>query len=163
MVKIIPLESHHLEELRKWRNDKKVWKHFTNSRFINEIEQKDWFEIQARDKAKEYFVILEKDKFIGSVWIDEWDKINRSCRIGIFIIPPAQGKGYAYGVLKESMDYLFNDLSLHRIWLFVMENNKPAIKLYEKLGFKKEGVQKDAVFRDGEYKNYLMMGVIEEV
>ena len=161
MVKIIPLESKHLEELRKWRNDKNIWKYFTNSRFINEIEQEDWFKTQARDKAKEYFVVLEKDKFVGSVWFDEWDKINGGCRVGVFIIPPAQRKGFAYKVLKQFINYLFDNLRLHRVWLLVMKDNKPAIKLYEKLGFKKEGVQKDAIFRNGKYINYLMMGVLK--
>ena len=52
---------------------------------------------------------------------------------------------------------------LHRIGLHVVADNKIAVRLYEKFGFKVEGVLKDAYFgEDGRYHNELAMGLIFE-
>lgn len=50
---------------------------------------------------------------------------------------------------------------LHRIGLSVIADNKPAIRLYQKVGFKIEGVMKDSYFgEDGKYHDELEMGLI---
>ncbi|MDH5481362.1 MAG: GNAT family N-acetyltransferase [Candidatus Bathyarchaeota archaeon] len=50
---------------------------------------------------------------------------------------------------------------LHRIGLSVIADNKPAIRLYKKLGFKIEGVMKDTYFgEDAKYHDELIMGLI---
>jgi RimJ/RimL family protein N-acetyltransferase len=50
---------------------------------------------------------------------------------------------------------------LHRIGLSVIVDNKRAINLYRKFGFKIEGVMKDAYFgEDGKYHDELVMGLL---
>ncbi|HVO36818.1 MAG TPA: GNAT family N-acetyltransferase [Candidatus Acidoferrum sp.] len=52
---------------------------------------------------------------------------------------------------------------LHRISLHVVADNKLAVRLYEKFGFKIEGVLKDSYFgEDGKYYDELAMGLILE-
>lgn len=51
---------------------------------------------------------------------------------------------------------------LTRIELTVREHNKAAIALYEKYGFIKEGVHKNAVRIDGEYENHIFMALLFE-
>ena len=52
---------------------------------------------------------------------------------------------------------------LHKIGLHVVLDNKNAIHLYEKLGFKTEGVIRDSyVGEDGRYHDQLAMGLILE-
>lgn len=52
---------------------------------------------------------------------------------------------------------------LHRIGLQVVVDNKHAIHLYQKMGFKVEGVMKDAYFgEDGKHHDMLVMGLLLE-
>jgi ribosomal protein S18 acetylase RimI-like enzyme len=44
--------------------------------------------------------------------------------------------------------------------LTVRENNTGAIKLYNKIGFETEGVQRHAVQVDGAYENLILMAVL---
>jgi RimJ/RimL family protein N-acetyltransferase len=52
---------------------------------------------------------------------------------------------------------------LHRVGLTVVAENARAVRLYEKFGFKVEGVLKDAYFgEDGKYHDELAMALILE-
>ncbi len=56
---------------------------------------------------------------------------------------------------------LAKEEGLHRVGLHVIADNKGAIHLYHKLGFKIEGIMKDAyVGEDGKYHDELVMGLI---
>ena len=57
--------------------------------------------------------------------------------------------------------YAFETLNLNRVWLHVYEDNKGAIRAYEKVGFKTEGVLRQDSFRRGRYGNTVMMGILE--
>lgn len=157
---IKPLERQHIHLLRKARNDWNVRQHFGNAKMINEIAQEAWFEAMSKDWTKQCFVIEKEGEFVGSVWFDEWDITNRSCRAGIFVIPKFQRRGIGTKAFGQFIEYLTNELNTHRIWLLVLTNNSKAVSLYKKLGFKEEGTQREAVYRNGKYSNYLMMSIL---
>ena len=56
----------------------------------------------------------------------------------------------------------FDVLNLHRIELHVYEFLERAIHVYEKLGFKKSGVRREASYIAGEYRNDLVMDILEK-
>ena len=49
---------------------------------------------------------------------------------------------------------------LTRIELTVREHNSRAIALYEKIGFVREGLHRNAVRIDGEYENHISMALL---
>jgi len=100
-------------------------------------------------------------KFIGILRADEYDRTNRSIRIGVDIDKSERNKGYGTEAMKAFMDYLFKHLNIHMIWLLVAESNLPAIKLYAKVGFKRKGVNRQALFRDGKWINYELWNILE--
>jgi len=57
---------------------------------------------------------------------------------------------------------MFNFLNLNRIELTTLADNKKSQNLYEKLGFKKIGIMREASFdsRDGTYSNVLYMDLL---
>ena len=59
------------------------------------------------------------------------------------------------------LDHAFNQLDLHRVFLFVLDFNPRAIRAYEKVGFKKEGVFREHGYRNGEYCDDHVMGILE--
>ena len=54
----------------------------------------------------------------------------------------------------------FRDLNLSRIALNVFSDNLPAIGAYEKVGFRREGSLRKAVFVDGSYRDVIIMGLL---
>jgi RimJ/RimL family protein N-acetyltransferase len=74
-----------------------------------------------------------------------------------------QGKGYGKKALAELLEYGFKTLKLHRLQLNVIAFNTPAIALYEKAGFIKEGTMKEFVLRDGKrYDLYMYAKLITD-
>ena len=58
--------------------------------------------------------------------------------------------------------YAFRTLNLNRIWLHVFEFNERALRAYEKVGFVREGVLRQDVFREGRYWNTVVMGILRD-
>ncbi len=163
-LNIIPLEVRHLKDLRKMRNDFSTWYWLTDPSPINEINQNQWFGNVSQNPKKMYFAIEDNrvDSFIGMIRSDEWDRVNRSVRIGIDIATKFRKKGYGTEAFQAFIDYLFLHQNMNRIWFFVVADNKPARGLYKKIGFKQEGIQRKAIYRDGKYHNYVMMSLLAE-
>lgn len=160
-VNIISLAHKHLESLRAIRTDPKTYMFLGNIAPINEAMQLDWFNKISLDPTCFYLAIVtKKGQFAGIIRADEWDKINRSIRIGIDIVPKYRRLGFAYEAYQLLIKYIFHQLGLNRIWLLVLENNLPALALYKKLGFKKEGRQRQAIFRNNQFYDYLMLSLL---
>lgn len=77
--------------------------------------------------------------------------------LGMVVRDDWQGKGVGTALMEAGIDLAENWLNLRRIELEVFVDNTPAIKLYEKWGFKIEGTLQDYAFRDGEYVDTYIM------
>lgn len=162
-ISLIPLKKNHLEDVRKIRNDSTTNYFLTMIAPINEYMQDEWFKSLCLDGSKMYFIIEDHQaNVVGLIRCDEWDKINRSIRVGIDISPRYRRKGYATEAYRLLIPYLFNHLSIHRVWLLVIDFNTSARSLYTKLGFREEGVQRKAIYRKGQFCDYIMMSLLKE-
>lgn len=56
--------------------------------------------------------------------------------------------------------YAFYELNLHRVGLDVIGNNTPAIRSYTAVGFQEEGRMREAVYRDGQRYDRIMMSIL---
>lgn len=92
----------------------------------------------------------EESKIIGVAGYYDIIKDNQVATLFIGIGDKSQqGKGYGKKSLECLLNYGFETLNLHRIQLNVISFNAPAIALYERAGFQKEGIMKDFLLRDG--------------
>jgi RimJ/RimL family protein N-acetyltransferase len=102
----------------------------------------------------------EDDSLIGFVALDvNWANQNGFLAIGIGE-PTAWGKGYGTEAMTLLLNYAFNELSLHRVGLNVISTNERAIALYEKLGFVREGSQREWGIRDGRRFDLVYYGIL---
>jgi RimJ/RimL family protein N-acetyltransferase len=68
---------------------------------------------------------------------------------GVYVTPSAQGGGVGTALLTFALDYARDTLGIRRINLSVNTQNRAAIALYEKLGFKTFGVEECYLVVDG--------------
>jgi len=77
----------------------------------------------------------------------------------IVVAVPERGLGRR--MLKELMRITFRELGAHRFYLDVYEDNARARHVYESLGFRYEGVMREAANRDGHWCNLHLMSILE--
>ena len=140
--------------------------------FLNSVRQRAWFESLSNSDTRAYFVLETAVEPIGEtaselswervgiVRVTDIDRINRSMCVGGDITPQRRGRGLGRTMYSLILKLAFDCWNLHRVWLLVLANNTRAMHLYEQVGFVKEGVHRDAVFKDGKYVDYILMGML---
>jgi RimJ/RimL family protein N-acetyltransferase len=104
---------------------------------------------------------LESDELLGLIFLDGILWSNRTAWIALaFGEEQNRGKGYGYEAMQLLLRFAFHELNLHRVQLSVFEYNIRAIKLYEKLGFVREGAQREFLQRDGRRYALIFYGLL---
>lgn len=148
-----------------WLNDKEVCKYNSHGEieyteqmaleFINSLEN---------DKSKEVYAIYLKENniHIGNISIQQIDKRNNKAEIAyLFGEKQYWGQGYAKEASKIILKRVFEELNLHRIYFGTHIENIPMQKLGESLGFVQEGIEKDAQFKNGNYNDIVIYGLVK--
>lgn len=147
----------------KWRNSPSVRIFFIHQEEITEKEHLDWIKNKVETGLVKQFIIcsVDDDKPIGSVYFSNIDYKNSKAEYGIFIgenDAKYAGCGTEAGIL--AVEYAFNVMKIHKIYLRVFADNIRAIKSYEKIGFVTEGFFKDDVIIKGKFADIVFMGII---
>lgn len=150
----------------KWLNDPEVCKYNSHGekKYTKEMAE-DFIKSLQRDEAKEVYAVYlrENGKHIGNISLQQISHKNRNAEIAyLFGEKEYWGKGYAKEASDKLLDRAFKELELHRIYFGTHIENLPMQKLGKKLGFVKEGVLKDAQFKNGKFNDIVVYGKIEE-
>ena len=83
---------------------------------------------------------------------------HRSVEIKRLVVGvPNQGLGRR--LLTEVAERTFGEYRAHRLFLDVFVTNDRARHVYETFGFRKEGIMRDAIYRDGAYHSLVLMSL----
>jgi putative acetyltransferase len=100
------------------------------------------------------FVACVDGKVVGSLGLSALARSPRRQHVGelgIVIHDQWQGQGIGSALMDAATNLADRWLNLTRLELTVYIDNRPAIKLYEKVGFEVEGTLRQYAFRDGEF------------
>ena len=165
-VRIRAVEQTDLDEIMKWVNDPEVIDNLLMRYPVSRYLEEKWLEkaldtSNIRDKA---FSIETKDGvYLGGIGLHKINWENRSAEVGIVIGKKEYwGKGYGTDAMLAILEFAFNHMNLHRVYLEVYDFNTRGIRSYEKCGFKKEGALRDDRFSRGKYHDTIIMGILKE-
>lgn len=133
---------------------------------LNEIQLEKYLQNANSVGAEKlvYKVInKETNTVIGHICLGQIDRKNKSARIGKVLVGDKNGRGKGIGqeMIKEILKIAFDQLQLHRVSLGVFDFNISAISCYEKVGFIKEGLQREVRKKGDEYWNLWEMSILE--
>jgi ribosomal-protein-alanine N-acetyltransferase len=115
----------------------------------------------ARKKTFSFAIIEKKsEKLIGSVSVKLSSNLALG-ELGYWLGRDYWGKGYMKEALRLAVGFAFGELRLHRVFAHVFSENVRSSKLLERLGFKREGVLREAVFKAGKWHDYEVFSVLE--
>ena len=119
-------------------------------KFTLEDAQK-WY----KEKHPSYLKIIFDGVDIGYVRLT--NDYNDNLYVGVDISPEYTGKGYGYQTYIELLPLLFNYFAIDKVYLEVLSTNERAIHLYEKIGFKVDGIKKAEVLKKDTYVDSIIM------
>lgn len=154
-----------IEKFTEWMNDFEVTDYIGRTDQITTlIGEKEWLENSAKNTDNRDFDIVElnSNKLIGTIGLGQFNWVNRSSVLGIFIgDEDFRGNGYGTEAINLLLEYGFKYLNLHSIKLDLLTINERAHKCYLKCGFKDTGCSRDAIFLNGKYYDELHMDILE--
>lgn len=116
------------------------------------------------DPTKLQFTITLKpeDRPIGKIYISRINRAEDSMDITRIYIadPQLRGKGYGEEALRMVLQYAFINLHMERVTIDHFEKNKAAAALYDKIGFKNEGLMRNAGKKNGRYVNLQLKSML---
>lgn len=160
------MEPEDMEMLREMTNDPEIERMVGGWSFpISKVEQTKWYENAVTDKRNLRFIIevRETQEPIGMLNLVDIDWKNRSAFHGIKMKNDApKGKGYATDAVMALEWYAFEELQLNRLDGSCIVYNIASQKLYDKCGFKVEGIRRKAIYREGQYFDQQYTGILRE-
>jgi RimJ/RimL family protein N-acetyltransferase len=139
-----------------------------NSAFhpVSELDHEAWVAAMMNKRSDLVIFVIEDSSNAAAIGTCQLLNINwrhRSAELQIRIgNASSRGRGLGTEAVRLLCQFAFADLNLHRIYLHVFANNARAIGAYEKAGFVREGLLRDAAHIDGQWVDIVPMGLIRE-
>lgn len=146
------LREENLHQYLQWRNDERIFKWCRQFDLITEREHQAWFEKIQTDPSTRMYEMLDSVnlRLIGVCGLTSVDHKNQSAEFSLYVEPDFQGCGAGSKALKLLVKHGFENLNLNHIFGETFEDN-PAAKVFEKLGFTKEGTRRQFYNRRGKF------------
>jgi RimJ/RimL family protein N-acetyltransferase len=128
-----------------------------------EIER--WAATRSDQDDRIDLAIVEREagRWLGEVVVNDWDPDDRCCGFRIALSRSARNLGYGTEATRLMVEYVFDvidDPPVNRIELEVFAFNPRAIHVYERVGFRREGVRRQALRWDGAYVDAVGMSIV---
>lgn len=164
LVRLRTMEPDDAERLHGWINDPEVREHLAARYPMSMANEAEWVEsAKTIGYADARFAVesIGEGRHIGSLDIRTIGPENRRGELGLMIGDKSVwGQGYGVDMVRTGCRFGFDEMNLHRIELWVLGDNERAIHVYEKVGFVREGVARQAWFKGGRYLDMVLMGML---
>lgn len=160
-----PLERADAPLCAAWLNHPEVRRHLLRHRPVDQRSEEDFLDgiRQSEHDVVVGIALAEGDRLIGMTGLHQIHARDRGAMFGLCIGAVDEwGRGRGTEATRLMVGYAFDTLNLHRVWLHVQEDNAAGIRAYEKVGFRREGVLRQASFHDGRYWDVITMGLLRE-
>ena len=163
-VYLSPISTADIDIFMKWINDSEIAQ-TTNfyTQVISLVQEKEIVEALAKNGNTFSIVMQENDKIIGTCSFSNINETNRVAEIGIIIgEKECHNKGYGTEAVNLLLQFGFENRNYNNIYLHVHSFNERAIACYEKAGFKRQGVCREAIIHGNKKYDRLYMDILAD-
>ncbi|WPM32353.1 UDP-4-amino-4,6-dideoxy-N-acetyl-beta-L-altrosamine N-acetyltransferase [Hydrogenobacter sp. T-2] len=158
----VNLNEEEIEMVRRWRNHPEVRRWMYTDHEISKEEHLSFIETLRHDKRNFYYLVYKVDKAVGVLSLTKVDFRNCNAYFGIYANPEEKIHGAGLILEKSAISLAFDVAQLHTLKLEVIEDNERVINFHKRMGFEEEGRLKEFVFKDGRWKDVIVMGIIKK-
>lgn len=153
-VRLRAIETEDLPLMVAWRNDPSASVYFYEWEPLSLDMQKGWVETLLQNKDEKLWIIetVRDRKPVGTIGLSHIDWRNRKVELSrVLVVSEERGTGVGREALCMMIRYVFDHLNMNRFYCDTFADNKRAVEFYEKLGFTKEAIYREHIYRNGRY------------
>lgn len=165
-IEIVPFSEKYIMDKVNWYNNEAITKFLHYEEKFTYEGTYAWLEKIKEDNTRyENVIEINEDNNkipIGIIGLFNIDLKNK--KAGFYITignVQYQGKGYAYKATIKFLEDCFKKYDLEKIYLYTDYENEKAIKLYERVGFKREGLLRKELYYKGRYIDRYYYGLLK--
>lgn len=162
-IEFLEIEEKHLETIRKWRNADEVRRYMYTDQEIGIEQQKKWFAKILERNEEKHWIVECNDKLVGMVNLKRIDNLNHTAEWA-FYLGELESRGTGIGILIEFklLELVFEKMGLHKLNCSVLDFNAVVVDLHKKFGFTEEGRLRQQIFKNGRYRDVVLLGMLAE-
>ena len=109
-----------------------------------------------------FFAVCElgDDRFVGTTWLKELNLMHANAELAIFMDRDHIGGGWGADAQRTLLRFAFGVVGLERVYLTAFTGNVRAIRSYEKIGFRHEGVMRHSWRGLGGFQDGVLMSLL---
>jgi RimJ/RimL family protein N-acetyltransferase len=105
--------------------------------------------------------LKESAELVGDIGYKLDSEWGLQAELGITLSPAHQHRGLATEAVKVLVGHLFDTLSLHRVFASIDPRNEPSLRLFERLGFRREAHLRQSLWFKGEWVDDVIFAMLE--
>lgn len=164
-VSLRAIETEDIELLYKWENDEETWKVSHTlvpfSKYILALyiknSDKDIFET----KQLRLMIDSIEGRTVGAIDLFDYDPYHSRAGLGILIHSKHdRNKGYASAAIGLIIDYCFEKLKFHQLFVNIDTGNEASLNLFKKFGFELCGKKKEWLLTESGWKDEYLLQLV---
>lgn len=156
------MEIEDCEFVREMFNDPEIENLVVGWAFpLSKYSQVKWYENNHNNQNFRFIIETKENERIGVATLLDIDWKNRMAQHGIKLAKKdMRGKGYGKDTVMAIMRYAFDELGLNRLNGSWFMENIPSKTMYMKCGWKEEGIRRNYIYKNGEYRDLVETGIL---
>lgn len=161
-IALTPLTQTDIELVRTWRNSPDVAQYMYTDEPITAEQQAAWFARVETDSTSRYWLIEYDGRKLGLASLTGISHTFGSCYWAFYLGDTSiRGAGLGAKVEYNVLEYVFNELGLHKLRCEVMTFNDKVIAMHEKFGFRREAYYRQHVRKNGIWQDVVGLAILK--
>ncbi|MCA0401158.1 MAG: GNAT family N-acetyltransferase [Proteobacteria bacterium] len=128
---------------------------------LTEEQAKAWVENIAAHPAA--WVVEYQGRAIGEILLDNFVEADQRASLIVGILDKnALGSGLGTEAIRAIAEFAFDTLKLHKLSTRVLAFNTRAIRAYERVGFVREGLERESALIGGTWHDDVIVGLLKK-
>lgn len=151
-----------LAQVLAWRNADHVRRFMYEDALISREQHHAWWHRTSVDDAARHYIFELNGSPVGVVNVSGIDSANGTASWGLYLgeddVEPGSGSAMAWLALSE----VFGPLAVRKLLCEAFAFNVHALGLYDKLGFRREGLRVAHRFHDGAFEDVVELALFAD-
>jgi len=161
LINFINLDDSQKNRVLSWRNNSSVREWMYTDHIISPDEHNRFLTGTIDEEINFYWVVIKDEIELGVLSINRVDWKNKNAYLGLYRNPDCKIQDVGKILIKLTQTIVFDLMQFNTLKLEVIEGNR-IISIYKRSGFREEGVLREFVYKNDEYVNVIVMGILKK-